>query len=168
MHPTETWLHEYHQASQAISSWQGCFIWTFPLSIISDTDFRINGAAQFIVCYQGILILCTDPRLFCGVSIKFTIHIIPFIIHPIQRAITTVTPYLHWLSTLVRLTPLESGRFYFGYAPFCAKGCRWNIKRTEFDSSSIIVFWLKSFMMERVEGIEPSFLPWQGSVLPLN
>ena len=56
-HPTETWLYKYHQASQAISSWQGCFIWTFPLGIISDTDFRINGAAQFIVCYQGTNIM---------------------------------------------------------------------------------------------------------------
>ena len=29
----------------------------FPLGIISDTDFRINGAAQFIVCYQGTNIM---------------------------------------------------------------------------------------------------------------
>ena len=57
MHPTETWLHECHQASQAISSWQGCFIWTFPIGIISDTDFRINCAAQFVVCYQGTSIM---------------------------------------------------------------------------------------------------------------
>ena len=28
-----------------------------PLSIISDTNFRINGAAQFIVCYQGTCIM---------------------------------------------------------------------------------------------------------------
>ena len=64
MHPTETWLHECHQASQAISSWQGCFIWTFPLGIISDTDFRINGAAQFIVCYQGTCIMHRPATFF--------------------------------------------------------------------------------------------------------
>ena len=135
MHPTETWLHECHQASQAISSWQGCFIWTFPIGIISDTDFRINGAAQFVVCYQGTSIMHRSATfLWCIYQVHNPHYPIYHSSYPTCYNDRYTISY--WLSTLVRLTPLESGRFYFGYAPFCAKGCRWNIKRTEFDSSS--------------------------------
>ena len=42
-----------------------------------------------------VLVYCTVPRLFCGVSIKFTIHIIPFIIHPDKCQITKPRNYLH-------------------------------------------------------------------------
>ena len=42
-----------------------------------------------------VLVYCTGPRLFCGVSIKFTIHIIPFIVHPDKCQITKPRNYLH-------------------------------------------------------------------------